>query len=151
MLFKVYKNNITFWEVGTVKQRVGELVYIIQGPKNMHKRYLNQLRKCRFKDLNVSPPQICEEPIYMIFENFDLDAPQASPGVRRSNRKRKFTDPLSVDPKRKNTKLYSSGKKTSWKRGVMGPLPTHSWTLPNSILIESQVLSKILDTLRIFD
>ena len=34
---------------------------------------------------------------------------------------------------------------------VMGPLPTHSWTLPNSILIESQVLSKILDTLLIFD
>ena len=33
----------------------------------------------------------------------------------------------------------------------MGPLPTHSWTLPNSILIESQVLSKILDTLLISD
>ena len=33
----------------------------------------------------------------------------------------------------------------------MGPLPTHSWTLPYSILIESQVLSKILDTLPIFN
>ena len=26
-------------------------------------------------DLNVSPPQICEEPIDIIFENFDLNAP----------------------------------------------------------------------------
>ena len=34
---------------------------------------------------------------------------------------------------------------------VTGPLPTHSWTLPNSILIENQVLSKILDILTIFD
>ena len=40
--FKVYKNNITFSEVGTVKQRVGELVYIIQDPKNIRKRHLNQ-------------------------------------------------------------------------------------------------------------
>ena len=33
----------------------------------------------------------------------------------------------------------------------MGPLPNNSWTTPNSILIENQVLSKILDTLPIFD
>ena len=84
-----------------MKQRVGELVYIIQGLKNIHKRHLNQLRKCRVNDSNVSPPQICEEPIDIIFEKFDLDAPQASPEVRRSNRKSKFIDPLSVDPKRK--------------------------------------------------
>ncbi len=42
-----------------------------------------------------------EEPIDIIFENFDLDAPQASPEVRRSDGKRKFTDPLSVYPKRR--------------------------------------------------
>ena len=34
---------------------------------------------------------------------------------------------------------------------VMRPLPTHLWTLPISILIKSQVLSKILDTLLILD
>ena len=33
----------------------------------------------------------------------------------------------------------------------MGSLPTHSWSLPNSISIESQVLSKRLDTLPIFN
>ena len=37
--------NMTFWEVGTIKQRIGELVYIVQGPKNIHKRHMNQLRK----------------------------------------------------------------------------------------------------------
>ena len=25
VLFKAYKNNMTFWEVGTIKQRIGEL------------------------------------------------------------------------------------------------------------------------------
>ena len=34
---------------------------------------------------------------------------------------------------------------------VMGPLPTYSSTLPNSILIDSQVLSRRLDSLPIFD
>ena len=34
---------------------------------------------------------------------------------------------------------------------VSSPLPTHSWTLPNSILIESLVRSAISDTLPIFD
>ena len=33
VLFKAYKNNMTFWEVGTIKQKIGELVYIVQGPK----------------------------------------------------------------------------------------------------------------------
>ena len=86
------------------------------------KRHLNQLRKCRVSDSNISPPQICEEPIDIIFENFDLNAPQFSPKVRRSNRKRKFTDPLSADPKRKNTKqFFFFSEKNSWKGGVTYP------------------------------
>ena len=32
VIFKDYK-NMTFWEVGTLKQRIGELVCIVQGPK----------------------------------------------------------------------------------------------------------------------
>ncbi len=41
---------MTFWEVGTVKQRIGELVYIVQGPTNTHKRLMNQLWKCRLNE-----------------------------------------------------------------------------------------------------
>ena len=33
VLLQAYKNNMTFWEVGTLKKRIGELVYIVQGPK----------------------------------------------------------------------------------------------------------------------
>ena len=97
VLFKAYKNNMIFWEVGTIKQRIGELVCIVQGPKNTHKRYLNQLRKCRLNESEESPQNTCEEPI---FDHFDLDMPQVSPEVRRSGRKRKFTQPLDVNPKR---------------------------------------------------
>ena len=47
VIFKAYKNNMTFWEVGTIKQRIGKLVNIVQGPKNTHKHHMNQLRKYR--------------------------------------------------------------------------------------------------------
>ena len=33
VVFKAYKNNMTFWEIGTTKLRIGELVYIVKGPK----------------------------------------------------------------------------------------------------------------------
>ena len=50
VLFKAYKSNITFWEVGTIKQRIGELVNIVQGPKNTNKRHMNWLRNCRLNE-----------------------------------------------------------------------------------------------------
>ena len=101
VIFKAYK-NITFWEVGTIKQRIGELVYIVQGPKNTHERHMNQLRKCRLNESEESPLNTCGEPIDVIFDHFDLDMPQVSPEVRRSGRKRKFTQPIDVNPKRQN-------------------------------------------------
>ena len=39
VLFKAY--NMTFWEVGTIKQMIGEQVYIVQGLKSTHKRHMN--------------------------------------------------------------------------------------------------------------
>ena len=101
VLFKAYKNNMTFWEVGTIKEKIGELVYIVQGPKNTHRRHMKQLRKCRLNESEESPQNTCEEPIDAIFDHFDLDTPQVSQEVRRSERKRKFTQPFDVNPKRK--------------------------------------------------
>ena len=101
VLFKAYKNNMTFWKVGTIKQRIGELVYIAQGPKNTHKRHMNQLRKCRLNESEESPQNTCEELIDAIFDHFDLNTPQVSPEIRRSGRKRKFTQPFDVNPKRR--------------------------------------------------
>ena len=100
VLLNAYKNNMTFWEVGTIKHRIGELVYIVQEPKTTHKRHMNQLRKCRLNESEESPQNTCEEPIDEIFDHFDLDTPQVSLEVRRSGRKRKFTQPLDVNPKR---------------------------------------------------
>ena len=76
------------------------MVYIVEGPKCTHKRHQNQLQKHRLNDSN-NVPQTEEEPIDTIFDMFDLDPPQPTPEIRRSGRKRKFTDPLMIDSKRK--------------------------------------------------
>ena len=98
VLFKVYK-NMTFWKVRTIKQRIVELVYIVQGPKNIHKRHMNQLKKCRLNESEESPQNTREEPIDAIFYHFDLDTPQVSPEVRCSGRKKKFTQQFDVNTK----------------------------------------------------
>ena len=76
------------------------MVYIVEGPKYAHKRHQNLLQKRRLNDSN-DVPQTEEEPIDTIFDMFELDPPQSIPEIRRLGRKRKFTDPLSIDPKRK--------------------------------------------------
>ena len=73
--------------------------YIVEGPKYTHKRHQNQLQKRRLNDSNDVPQT--EEPINTIFDMFDLDPPQSTPEIRWSGRKRKFTDSLMTDPKRK--------------------------------------------------
>ena len=76
------------------------MVYIVEGPKYTHKRHQNQLQKRRLNDSNDLPRRE-EEPIDTISDMFDLDPPQPKPEIRRSGKKRKFTDPLMIDPKRK--------------------------------------------------
>ena len=98
--FKKYQNNMSSWERGIIKKRIGDMVYIVDEPKYTHKRHQNQLQKCRLNDSN-DVQQTEEEPINTIFDMFDLDPPQTTPEKRRSGRKRKFTDPLMIDPKRK--------------------------------------------------
>ena len=80
VLFKAHK-NMTFWEVGTIKQRISVLVYIFQRPKNTQKSHMNQFRKCRLNESEESPQNTCEEPIDAMFDHFDLDTPQDSPEV----------------------------------------------------------------------
>ena len=53
--FKHIKNNISFWEQGTIIQRIGDVTYIIQGPEFEHKRHLNQIRKRTTEDLMDLP------------------------------------------------------------------------------------------------
>ena len=76
------------------------MVYMVQELKYTHKRHQNQLQKRRLND-SYDVPQTEEESIYTIFDMFDLDPPQSTPEKRRSGRKRKFTNPLMIDPKKK--------------------------------------------------
>ena len=76
------------------------MVYIVEGPKYTHKRHQNQLQKRSLNDSN-DVPQTDEEPIDTIFDMFDLNTAQLTSEIHWSGRKRKFTDPLMVDPKRK--------------------------------------------------
>ena len=74
-------------------------MYIVEGPKYTHKRHQKQLQKRRLNDSNDVLQT--EEPIDTIFDMFDLDPPQPKPEIRRSGRKRKFTDPLMIAQKEK--------------------------------------------------
>ena len=42
---RIFKDNKSFWEMGTIEERVGNIIYIIKGPQFTHKRHLNQFRK----------------------------------------------------------------------------------------------------------
>jgi len=98
--FKIYKDNKTFWELGTINKRIGNMVYIIDGPKFSHKRHLNQLRKRWSDDTNTGPPEQ-QETMDVIFDTFDLPSPQPAPEKRQSNRKRKRTELININPKKK--------------------------------------------------
>ena len=98
--FKHFRNNVSFWELGTITQRIGNVTYIIQDPKFEHKRHLNQIRKRTTEDLvDLSQDEV--EAIGTIYDTFGIEPPQTMPEQRRSGRKGKFTDPLLVCPKKK--------------------------------------------------
>ena len=101
IFFQMYKNNKTFWEQGKVKNRIGRMVYIIEGPHFTHKKHLNQLRKRTSEDSSGTPPEQ-EEVMDLLYDTFDLEAPQTNTEQRRSSRKRKLTDPLEVNPRKKS-------------------------------------------------
>ena len=68
------------------------------GPTATHKRHLQQIRRRRLDDLGRTP-QDEEEAIETFYDTFDIEPPQAAIQQRRSGRKRKFTEPLTIDPK----------------------------------------------------
>ena len=71
------------------------MVYIVEGPKYIHKIYQNQLQKRSLNESNDVPQK--EGSIDTIFDMFDLDPLQPTPEICRSVRKRKFTDSLMID------------------------------------------------------
>ena len=55
VLFQMHKDNTTFWEQGKIKNRIGRMVYIVEGPHYTHKKHLNQL-KIRISDDPIEAP-----------------------------------------------------------------------------------------------
>ena len=45
VFFQMHKDNKTSWEQGTIKNRIGRMVYMVEGPHAMHKKHLNQICK----------------------------------------------------------------------------------------------------------
>ena len=43
--------------MGTLKKRVGNMIYIIKGPQFTHQRHLNQVRKRLSDDADRGPPE----------------------------------------------------------------------------------------------
>ena len=96
VFFQMHKDNSTFWEQGTIINRMGRMVYMVEGPYSTHKKHLNQIRKRTSDEPSETPPEV--ETLDLLYEAFDLEPPQTSTEIRRSGRKRKLTDPLGGQP-----------------------------------------------------
>ena len=81
-------------------------MYMVEGPHSTPKKHLNQIRK-RFSDEPSETPPNEEETLELIYDTFDLEPPTQSTEVRRSGRKRRLSDPLEVNPRKRS---YISGK-----------------------------------------
>ena len=106
ILFQMHKDNKTFWEQGTIKNRIGRMAYMVEGPHATHKKDLNQIRKRTWDESSETPPEE-EELLDLLYDKFDLEPPQISTEIRRSGRKRKLTDPLKVNPRKKSNRDIS--------------------------------------------
>ena len=44
VIYCMYQNNKTFWKMGIIEKRIGNTVYLVKGPKFVHKRHVNQIK-----------------------------------------------------------------------------------------------------------
>lgn len=85
---------------GTIINRLGNVMYTIQGKKFTHRRHIDQIQKRGVEEPSSSPTEN-DDSMDAIFEAFEIQRPQEDTEIRRSNIKRKFTEPLIIDHKRK--------------------------------------------------
>ena len=133
VFFKAYSNNTSSWELGTIEEIIRNTTYIILGPTARHKRHLNQIRRRRLDDPGRTP-QDEEEAIDTLYDTFDIEPPQAAIEQRRSGRKRKFTEPLTIDfQKRRYWHLFLTEQK-SLGGGCYGDISYHTPKMNSSNL-----------------
>ena len=126
VFFQVQRNNTTSWEQGKIQKRIGQMVYLIEGPTFVHKKHANQIRK-RYTEDDVQPPAEQEEIMDQLYDSFDLEPPKAV-GQRRSSRKRKMIDPIMILPNKKSYTVIPEEGQSS-EGGVVG--------IPNAPITES--------------
>ena len=56
IFFQMHKDKI-FWEHGTIKNRIGRMVYMVEGSHVPHKKHLNQIRKGTSDGSSETPPE----------------------------------------------------------------------------------------------
>ena len=67
VFYKNYKNNTTTWKPGTIKDRIGNMIYSVQGKKFIYRRHINQLQK-RITDEPTETPQIEEDDLQDLYD-----------------------------------------------------------------------------------
>ena len=94
----MFRDCKSFWEMGSIKKRIGYMIYIIKGSQFTHKGYLNQIRKFLSDKVDSGHPEE-KEAKDVIYDTFDIKIPQAAPGQPRLKRKKKMIDFMVVNPK----------------------------------------------------
>ena len=99
MFFRMFQSNKSYLETGTVDKEIGNMIYIIKGPRFNHKRHLNQIRKWYSNIVENNPRE--EDLMDVVFDTFEVPKPQTAPEPKRSKRKREITDLIGINPRKK--------------------------------------------------
>ena len=79
--YTAYQNNKTYWEMDIIEKRIRNMIYLVKRLKFVYNRHLNQIKK---QHSNVEKNNCSEEePMDIIFDTFNMLAPQTAPEVRR--------------------------------------------------------------------
>ena len=117
-----------YWEEGTILNKIGEMVYIIQGQKHTHKRHLSQLKKRHEMD-PINTQDEAEEPVEVIYDTCNLEPPNTLPNNEdrrgRGNAQTPIHRSKTEEALMENKPLR---KQKAWE-GVWG-VP-HRWTRPD--------------------
>ena len=55
--FRIFRDNKSFWEIGTIEKKVGNIIYTIKGSQFTNQKYLKQIRKRLSDDADSGPPK----------------------------------------------------------------------------------------------
>ena len=97
VFYPMYQMGKRYWEVGIIVKRIGRMIYLVKGPKMVHKRCLNQTKSRHTDEENNT--QVDVEPIEVLFDIFDVPIPQKAPEakIQKSQKKRRYTERIDIN------------------------------------------------------